>query len=254
MDFRDFESLYTNGEISSLGGDEPLEPVATADADFGDLPTPIVDFADMFPQVEDGTTLLAERPEVVPTVADDDPSLESATTGESQTAVASEGASLLTTAGPKNASSFIAAMADIEGIQSEAEPISVVEEDNPLEVQHVKISVTQEIFMVEEDVTEDEVEVQRARSVASDGLDVKTDHGETPAAQDYSVIEEASDDENWSSRFRDEVDDGLEVRAHTGKTPAASVEFDVEEVTTEDRSTEVSSGHATENDSDLDLD
>ena len=106
-------------------------------------------------------------------------------------------------------------------------------------VEEVEVMVTVRDSDVEEVLTDSSREQTRARSIISDGFEVATHRGESPAADDYSIVEEITDDESETVRARSVVSDGVEVATHRGETPAVAADFDVEEALTQGRRTEV---------------
>jgi hypothetical protein len=228
--------------MGRLEGEEPLEPVATADDDFGDLPMPITDIMEVFAADAPGSSKgdqLGDRPE--------HPPVPIALSEDEQERLAREDPEVLVVFDDTPP------MANTQGVVETAEhtqpKVHAIENDKVSQVtegttsprvQHVQISVSTEVYVVEEEEEEVDHDSKRARSVLSDGLDVATHRGETPAATDYHIIEETTDDEDNTQRARSEFDDGVEVATDRGETPAVSVAFSVEEAVTEGRRTEVS--------------
>lgn len=225
LTFEDFESLYTNSEgLENREPEEPiisleqLEPVATADTDFGDLPTPSgaarpdssVDtgFYENFPQAENGEDgsqpahkVQTESSPADGPVAQIKDASESPSHSEDSDS-AGQGLSELAVEAERDGVSVMADNAIVEDIE------------------------------VEEDIV-------RGQSVIGDGFEVATHQGETPAIVNYNIVEEVTDYEVDAIRAGSTSSDGLEITSELGKSPAAAVEFHVEEVVTEGRRTEV---------------
>lgn len=225
VSFEDFASLYTNAEgLDALAesedatqAEEPLEPVVAADTDFGDLPTPsgiarpdgsasaaVSDFFEVLSQVD--------HP--------DEPHGQPATDTEQEL---------------REVASHEDAVDETGGVRPPAK------DETPEVIETVETVTVAEEYVVEETVEEaaEEADPVRPRSAFSDGVDVATDRGETPAARDYSIIEEVSDDEIVVERVREVTVEALEVTSDKGDSPAAAVEFNVEEAVTVGRRTEV---------------
>ena len=226
LSFDDFESLYTNSEgFAGFEGDEStnmveehLEPVVVEDTDFGDLPTPsgvsgldslsndvVPDFYEAFSQA-DAESSLAE-----------DPSAEPFSTELPRTYVHQGG----TYAQP------------VEDGGSEVVVSEVVVD----EVAEFVVSTVAESGVVEE--FEPEEGGVREASMISDGFEVATHHGETPAAMEDQVVEEVSDEELDVKRSQDLASDSANPPAEKDEDLPAPAELHVEDVVIESHLTSV---------------
>ncbi|KIP11229.1 hypothetical protein PHLGIDRAFT_139204 [Phlebiopsis gigantea 11061_1 CR5-6] len=212
--FDDFESLYTNSEgFASLEGDEStnmveehLEPIVVEDTDFGSLPTP---------SGAPGLGSLTNH-----AVAD---FYEAFSHAEIET-------SLPTSA--EDPSTELLAPEVPSSVPRERDSAQPVENDSSEVIVEIVVSTMTESGVVEEyEPEEDDV---REQSMISDGFEVATYHGETPAADECQVVEEATDEERDISRSQSMLSDDVNLLTRKDGSLLVSAEFHVEEGVGED--------------------